>query len=169
RPIGRQKKIKNFLQKGQIITAIASSDSHFPPYEPSPYPNNLRIGEPSVFIGAKSLNETSLFAGIKVGRVFMAENPRYSVKFTANQNKTIGDKVLVRKNQKVNLKVSLEGFSNDAKVLWISDGKLIKESAPNSNLSYTFSTDKNNYVRLEIRNKDGKMLAMTNPIYFRVK
>lgn len=159
----------NFLQKGKMITAVGSSDSHQPPYEPSTFPTNLRIGEPSVFIGAKSLNEKSLFDGIKSGRVFMAENPRYSVKFTANQNKTIGDKITVGKNQKVNLKLSLEGFPSDAKVLWISHGKIIKETTSNFTENHTFSTDKNNYVRIEIRDKDGKMLAMTNPIYFRVK
>lgn len=158
-----------YLQKGRTITAIGSSDSHHPPYEPSPFPNNLRMGEPSVFIGAKSLNEKNLFAAIKAGRVFVAENPRHSIKFMANQNKTIGDKITVGKNQKVNLKMSLEGFPPDAKVLWISDGVIIKETSPNFTENYSFSTDKNNYVRLEIRNKDGKMLAFTNPIYFWVK
>ncbi|NJM52105.1 MAG: hypothetical protein HC846_01155 [Blastocatellia bacterium] len=122
-----------------------------------------------VGIGAKSLNEKSLFAGIKAGRVFIAENPRYVIRFTANQNKTIGDKVSVGKNQKVNLKVSLEGFASNTKVLWISDGKVIKESNLNSTENHTFSTDKNTYVRLEIRDKDGKMLAMINPIYFQLK
>lgn len=159
----------NYLQKGKMITAVGSSDSHQPPYEASPYPTNLQIGNPSVFIAAKSLNEKSLFAGIKAGRVFIAENPRYSIKFTANQNKTIGDKVILKKDQKIDLKLSLEGFPSNAKVFWISDGKTIKESKPNSNENYAFSPDKNNYFRIEIRNKDGKMLAMTNPIYFRVK
>lgn len=158
-----------YLQKGQTLTAVASSDSHQPPYEASPYPTNLQIGNPAVFIAAKSLNEKNLFAAIKSGRVFMAENPRYSIKFTASQNKTIGDKVLVSKNQKVTLKLSLEGFASDAKVLWISEGKIIKESTPNSIENYSFSFNENSYVRIEIRSKDGKMLAMTNPIYFRIK
>jgi hypothetical protein len=161
-----------FLQKGQMIRVVGSSDSHQPPDEPSVYPTNLRIGEPTVFIGARSLTEKSLFEGIRAGRVFIAENPRYSIKFTTNHNKTIGDKVLVRKNQNVNLKISLDGFPPEAKLLLIADGKVIKESnisGTNYLENFVFSTVKNDYVRLEIRHQNGKMLALTNPIYFRVK
>lgn len=161
-----------FLQQGRIITAVGSSDSHQPPYEQSPYPTNLRLGEPSVFIGSKKLSQTDLFEGIKNGRVWVAENPRYSVEFTADKTKTIGDKIKIQKNQKVNLNVTLKRFPSDAKVFLISDGKIIKESEI-SNTDYSdnliLTVSKDTYARLEIRNKAGKMLAFTNPIYFRLK
>ena len=70
------------LQQGRAITAIGSSDSHQPPYEPSTYPTNLRIGNPTVFVGAPALNQKSLLAAIKKGRVFVTEKPiEFDAKF----------------------------------------------------------------------------------------
>lgn len=161
-----------YLQKGKIITAVASSDSHQPPSEPSPYPTNLQLGNPTVYIGAESLTEPNLLAAIKAGRVFMAEDPRKMIKFTANQNFTMGDVVTVKKNQKVNLNFVKKAFQYGVKIVWISDGKIIKEYKSIKDVdpkSHKLSIRKNTYVRIEIRDKDGKMLAMTNPIYFRVK
>lgn len=160
----------SFLQKQRILTAIGSSDSHQPPYEPSTYPTNLKIGEPTIFVGAKSLTEKSLLEAIKTGRVFVAENPRHSIKFTANENKTIGDRLEFSKNQRIKLNFSLSGFAPGSKVLLIADGKTVRESAisgENFTDGYDFNAVSSGYARLEVWDKAGKMLAFTNPIYFR--
>lgn len=154
-----------YLQKGKMITAVGSSDWHHPG-------NDQQIGYPSVFVGAESLTEQNLLTAIKAGRVFIAENPRKTIKFTANPNFTIGDIVTVKKNQKVSLNFDKKAFPWGAKIVWISDGKIIKEYKSVKDVdpkTHKFSTRKNTYVRIEIRDKDGKMLGMTNPIYFRVK
>jgi hypothetical protein len=160
-----------YLQRGKSITAVASSDSHQPPSEPSAYPVNLRIGEPAVFIGAKSLSEKSLFGAIKAGRVWAAANPRYEVYLTAG-NKTIGDRITATKNQKVEVKIRLNGFVAGATARLISDGKIIRENAwtgANLTETFAFASEKNGYLRLEVRDPNGNMLAFTNPIYFNVK
>jgi hypothetical protein len=162
----------SFLRQGRTITAVGSSDSHQPPYEPSTYPTNLRIGEPCVFVGAKSLTQKDLFEAIRNGRVFVAENPRYSIKFTANRTNSVGDQIRILKNRKINLNFSLEGFALGSKVLLIVGGKVIKESLISSGIfsdKFRFEPVETTYARLEIRNQSGKMLAFTNPIYFRAR
>jgi hypothetical protein len=158
-----------FLQKGRYITAIGSTDSHYPPYEPSTYPINLTIGNPTVFIGAKTLNQNDLFEGIKNGRVFVTEKPQYTIKFIANKKHTIGDKIEFSKKRKINLQVSLSGFPSRSKMILISDEGVFKEleiSGGEFVKNFTFISTNHNYVRLEVRDKDGKMLGFTNPIYF---
>lgn len=161
-----------FLQQGRVITAVGSTDSHYPPSEPSTYPINLTLGNPSVVIGSKSLTKEGLFEGIRNGRVVVTENPRLQIKFTADKKYTIGDKIKVSKDKKVKLNISLTGFPNSAKLLVISDGKTIKETEitkKDFSLNEIFIPAKDTYVRLEIRDKDNKMLGLTNPIYFRLK
>ncbi len=155
----------SFLQQGKRITAIGSSDSHQPPYEPSQYPTNLNLGDPSVFIGAKKLTEPELFDAIRLGRVFVAENPRHSLSFSAG-TKSIGDTAAVAP---IDLRVTFDGFPADARGILISDGKVVRNEilGDKKEFSFGFKPEKPTYVRLEIRSTDGRMLAMTNPIYFR--
>lgn len=154
-----------FLQKGRKITAIGSSDTHQPPYEPAPYPINRRVGDPAVFIGAKSLRMNELFAGIRAGRVFIAENPRYSLKFSAGKA-TIGSSLPIKPAE---LAMQLTNFPADSQFELISDGKVIASDAVGSGAArkIRFVPEKQTYVRLEVRSKEGSMLAMTNPIYFK--
>lgn len=154
-----------FLQQGRKITAIGSSDTHQPPSEPAPYPINRRVGDPSVFIGAKSLTMSELFAGIRAGRVFVAENPRYSLSFSAGKT-TIGETLPIKPAE---LAWQLTNFPADSQFKLISDGQAIASDAVGSGAlrKFRFAPTKQTYVRLEVRSKDGAMLAMTNPIYFK--
>lgn len=154
-----------FLQQGRKITAIGSSDTHQPPSEPAPYPINRRVGDPSVFIGAKSLKMSELFAGIRAGRAWIAENPRYSLKFTAGEA-TIGATLSIKP---VDLALQLSNFPAESRFDLISDGKVIATDPVGSGTlrKIRFAPAKRSYVRVEVRSKDGAMLAMTNPIYFK--
>ncbi len=155
----------DFLKQGRRITAVGSSDSHQPPYESSPYPTNLRLGEPAVFIGSKALTELSLFQAIRAGRVFIASNPRQTIKVLAG-TATIGSVLPLRP---VEAKIELAGFPSDARLIAVSDGKpLAAENVAGTSI-YTVRLNpvKPTYLRFEIRAADGKMLGMTNPIYFK--
>lgn len=160
------------LQKGKRITAIGSSDSHQRPEEPSEYPTNLAIGEPTVFIGAREKTQKSIFEAIKRGRVFVAENSRRSLEFTANEKSTMGEILQLGSAGKVDLRISASGFSKDTKVKLISNRKVIEEFAIGSGTfskKSSVSVADSNYFRLEFRDPENKMLAFTNPIYVQVK
>lgn len=169
----------DMLQKGKMITAIGSSDSHQRPEEPSDYPTNLTIGEPTVFVGAEEKTKDILLEAIKNGKVFVAENSRRTIKFTAtklgnNTVVTIGDTLDFYKdydsNFKYSIKFSLNGFPNGSKVKLISSAGIVKEFRTNSKIfsgEHEVNSDKSNYFRLEVRSSEDKMLAFTNPIYVR--
>ena len=159
----------DLLQKGSFITAVGSSDSHYPPYEPSPYPNNLAIGNPTVFVGAKSLNQKDLLNGVKNGRVFVSQKPQYQIKLTADKKYSIGDRVEFARRKKVKIGISLLDFPSGSRATLISNGKVLSTwqvSEKAFEEKFVFDTDKSNYVRLEVRNTKGEMLGFTNPIFF---
>jgi hypothetical protein len=160
------------LQQGRKITAIGSSDSHQPPYEPSTYPTNLRIGNPTVFIGATALDQKSLLEAIKKGRVFVTEKPEYSIKFTADKTFYSGDKIEISKNQRVKLEIKLEGFPAQSRLFVIIDGiptNAYEIGRKKFSEKIGYYPNRTGYARIEVRDREGKMLGFTNPIYFQLK
>ncbi|MBK8150142.1 MAG: PHP domain-containing protein [Acidobacteria bacterium] len=155
----------SLLQNGRMITAVGSSDSHQPPYEASPYPTNLRLGDPSVFVAARKLTQAAIFEAIRSGRVFIAENPRHRIMFTAG-DRSVGETAPVERTE---IEIEIDGFPADARALVVSGGIVIRDQSVSERqkLSFEFKPEMATYARLEIRARDGKMLAMTNPIYFR--
>lgn len=146
------KKWDALLQRGKRINIIGSSDSHTP---------KNPIGLPTTHIGAKHLTQKDLFNAIYAGKVFITENAQMSVGLSAGKT-GIGEILRAESNKKVNFKLNTKGFPTDAKVLIISDGAIIAEN-PGENFALSFA--KNTYLRLEIRDANGKILALTNPIY----
>jgi hypothetical protein len=160
------------LQQGKTLTALGSSDSHLPPYEPSTYPTNLDMGEPTLFVGAKKLALRDILDAIKLGRVFVAENSREFVDFTAGNTTAMGDKIAIVRNQRLKFRAVLKGFPARSICRIISGGNVLKEwviSSDNSAFTYTTAPKLDGYVRIEIRAQSGRMLAFTNPIYYRIK
>jgi len=160
------------LRKGTRITAIGSSDSHQRPEEPSDYPTNLAIGEPSVFIGAKEKTKDGILDGVKNGKVFVADNSRRRMMLTADGKATIGDTIEVKSGKTIKFDYTLEGFPNGSKLWLYANGQVTKEVLINDGKYtgvYNFFAHKDGYVRLEVRDASGKkMLGFSNPIYFRV-
>ncbi|NNF00996.1 MAG: PHP domain-containing protein [Pyrinomonadaceae bacterium] len=157
-----------FLKEGRSITAIGSSDSHQPPYEPSTYPTNLAIGNPTVFVGAKQLDQEDLFKGIRSGSVFVTKKPQYTIELSANRIYNIGDKIETSNLTKIKLSALLKGFPAGSKMVLISDGAVVQEElTPKGKLArdYEFRPVGRKYIRLEVRDAEGKMLGFTNPIY----
>jgi hypothetical protein len=160
------------LQQGKILTAVGSSDSHLPPYEPSTYPTNLDMGEPTVFVGAEKLAVPDILNGIKRGRVVVTESSREFVEFTAGNATTTGDRIAIVRNQRVKLRALLKGFPANSICRIISGGNTLKEwvtSGDKNVFTYITAPKAGGYVRIEIRAQGGRMLAFTNPIYFRIK
>ena len=126
----------------------------------------------TVFIGAKEPKQKNIFDAIKKGKVFVAENSRHSLEFTANRRTTMGDTLDVDAGEEINLQFSLGGFSTNSKAFLISNGQTIKEFDINNAKflgEYLIAFAVNSYIRLEVRSNRGKMLAFTNPIYVHVK
>jgi len=160
----------SLLQKGSRITAIGSSDSHVPPTDKRPG-SNPPIGLPTTFIGARALNQSELFSGLRRSRrVFAAESPGQFVSL-AIKNSVIGDEITVKQAEKLNASVLANNFPKGAAVKLISGAGILREEIiDNENFSRRFPIEiqNNSYIRLEVRDVSNKMLAFTNPIFIRV-
>ena len=160
------------LQQGKILPVIGSSDSHQPPL-PVRKGGNPSLGEPTNHVGMKKLSQSELLSAIKYGRIWMSDLPKnYRLEFTALDGKkrlNLGETGAIS-NQEVKLILESRNFPADSSVRVISNGKIIHEGKAVAN-SYKFEmpveVDSNTYFRVEIRDSTNKMLALTNPIYFR--
>ncbi|MCB1025624.1 MAG: CehA/McbA family metallohydrolase, partial [Acidobacteria bacterium] len=154
------------------VTGIASSDSHQQPNEPSKYPLNLPIGEPTVFVAAREKTVEAILGGIKDHKVFSADNPRRWMMLTANETATIGDTIEVPYGEVVKFKFTLGNFENGSKFWLYANGQVAKEYLiyeQNYEGEYNIYAKQDGYVRLEVRNAKNEMLGFSNPIFFRVK
>jgi len=166
------------LRAGKRVTAIGSSDTHLPPYEPSDYPTNLAVGSPTVQVAAKTLGKKSILNGIKEGRVTVTGNSSQRLNFgmTTPTGKAFGpgeSGKIANENATFGFRVSYDGFAVGSKVKLISysgSTTQVKEFV-DSNSSGTFSVSQTfagpGFVRLEVRNDDGSMAAFTNPIWIK--
>ena len=169
------KKWDEFLQDGQKLTAIGSSDSHTPPLGEKPLSNALAIGTPTNHVGMKNLTQKDLFEAIRGGRVWISNSANdFNLEFSAFngvKRLNIGETARVSE-KKIRLDVKAENFPANSVVSIISNGQILFDE-PIEQTEFSFSREfeiqKDSYFRLEIRASDKKMLALTNPIYAQVK
>jgi len=159
------------LQSGRHITAIASSDSHRP---------DTPIGQPTTHVAANALSQTTLLAAIRQGRVFLtSEAARPIVSFEAEARTgerrsrgAIGDEIRLRAPGTVRFFITTEAAPPDATVSLISNGQVIHSLPAKSDGQrqvMEIECQRDSYYRLEVRDKTKRVLALTNPIYTKLR
>lgn len=155
------------LQSGRRITAIASSDSH---RATNP------IGQPATNVGAAKLSQRALLDAVRRGSVYLtSEVGRPTVNFqaeTADNPRalvTIGENVYLEAPGIVRFFVGADRIPPNSKILLISNGQFLREFRDNPDGPIEIQCQQDSYFRLEIRDKTNTMLALTNPIYVKIK
>lgn len=166
------KKWNEYLQQGQKITVIGSSDTHSPPLAGDA--NGRAVGVPTNNVGMKKLSQTELLAAIKNGRVWISDSPtNYSLEFSAFNGSRINiGETGASLDGRIHLDCKAKNFPAGAIVSLISNGQILqKNEIENAEYIFdkSFSVEKDSYFRLEVRDEKGAMLALTNPIYVSVK
>ena len=173
------------LQRGLRPTAVASSDSH---RAQNP------IGRPTTHVAAEELSQAALLNSIRRGRVYLTrEAPGLTVEFeaaagdlgsrgAAGARTGVGEELqlaapgtLVFYVRVGVAPVALEAPSvpapapRGAPVSLVSNGRVIR-TWPADALTEVFEIEceRDGYYRLEVRDRDGRMFALTNPIYVKV-
>jgi hypothetical protein len=134
---------------------------------------NPGLGSPCNYIAAKNLTQNEILAAIKRGKVWLAESPKTQfLEFTAladGNRLSLGDS---GETGKAELNLKVENFPANSVVLLIANGQLVRREKINRDkfeLSAAAEIEKDSYFRVEIRNPENKMLALTNPIFLRKK
>ncbi len=158
------------LQSGRHITAIASSDSH---RQVNP------IGQPTTHVAANDLSQAALLNAIRQGHVYLTgEAAQPVVRFEAeavtgkHRPRSIsGDELRLSAPTKIRFFIATEAAPPDTTISLISNGNAMRRltSAPDARPQvFEIECRRDSYFRLEVRDKTGIVIALTNPIYVKV-
>jgi broad specificity phosphatase PhoE len=153
------------LQKGRRITAVASSDSHRPA-------NTLGQAATRIAIDG-SLTPGAVLKSIREGHAYLtglANGPPITFEARTPEGRatySVGDTIRLRKSHRVVFKIAAGEANDSATITLISQGQVIRTLSTDDGKAQFVKVDptRNAYFRMELRDQNGKMLAMTNPIY----
>lgn len=155
------------LQRGNRITAIGSSDTHAVPKSAEP-DSPMTIGSPTTFLRARSLSEQELFSAIREHRAYVGEKPTTVLDLRIG-TQGIGEEISTKSGKELAIIISAEGFPRNSRTAIISNAGTITSFA---SIPGRFSqnvevpvTNNMTYLRIEVRDDKGKMLAFTNPVF----
>ena len=151
-----------FLQHGKKKIAIGASDTH----KNNPYDNNL--GQPQTVVYAGALSRNGILSGLKKGNVYIAVSNNINLSFTASCNgkkSKTGEVLNTPAGQTISVSLAAS-FIPDAELTLHSDqGIIARENSSEKPVQWTLKPGTARYIRVEIRAKNGTMLALTNPIW----
>jgi hypothetical protein len=161
------------LRRGLRPTAVASSDSH---RAQNP------VGRPTTHVAAAGLSQAALLDGIRRGRVYLTREARgLSIDFeaaageigspaAAGPRKGAGEEIRLTRPGALVFFVRVVGATAAVNVSLVSGGRVLRTLPAQSQLTEVFEVEceRSGYYRLEVRDRAGALLALTNPIYVKV-
>ncbi len=161
------------LNEGFHLTAIGGSDNHDATGAPA---QRSVVGQPTTVIHADNLSQAALFDGIKKGRVFidMGVGADRVLDLTATFEKksaVMGETLAVPARADVLVEAEVDGVPG-TQLEVIVDGAAQSSSIPVTgphariNFHVTPGASGAQWVRVNIRDKDGNIQMLSNPIYF---
>lgn len=159
------------LDRGLHITAIGGSDNHNALIKPG---QNNAIGTPTTAVYAENLSESAILAGIRAGHVFIdTEGTKTrSLTLTAKQGThtaMMGDTIPAQQGTEVVFTLTVTDAVGLHAVL-ITDGTASPMPGVfgEGTQTHTFSLQSHGVphtVRVEVRDNEGKLKLLGNPIY----
>ena len=163
---------QGLLDKGYRLTAIAGSDNHNPDL-PADEPG--AIGYPTTAVFAKANTQDAILDAIRSGKVLIDLDgvTDRAVSFSAefgNQSVSIGEVMALPKGGKVRFYVQTTNLTG-ARIEVVGPGAaapvLAPITKPQEARLFTLKMDhQRRWVRLNIRSANGRLLMISNPIYF---
>ncbi|WP_426092972.1 CehA/McbA family metallohydrolase [Flavobacterium sp. DSR3-2] len=160
------------LNSGQYVTAIGGSDNHT---AESKKEIVGAIGYPTTVIFMKELSVKGMIDGIRSGRVFIdieGKSDRFIDIFSTNGNEEakMGEKLNITSKNEIQLTVSVEGALG-ASIEFIVDGALqsemtqsIKKNKEIVKIDWQYVPG-SKWIHVKIRDENGKLILVSNPIY----
>jgi hypothetical protein len=160
----------DLLNAGYRIAGIGGSDFH----RPSPPPGKIkpaeRVGTPSTYVRARELSSAAILDALRERRAFVSIGPR--VIFHAHVSGLrydIGD-VIGESADTLEFSASIFSAPDHACAQIVKDGEVVLEQGLDGNpamLQYLANVDpaEASWFRLDVRDRDGAFLAITNPIF----
>jgi predicted metal-dependent phosphoesterase TrpH len=161
------------IGEGHRLTAIGGSDNH---NALLPVGASSAIGHPTTVVEATELSVPAILKGIRQGRVFvdLTSSPDKVLDLNATAGSNVaqmGGDLSASSGEAVQLKAHVAVCSGD-EVHFLLDGHespdiaAIPVSGSDETLSANWSSDgKRHWIRAEVRDQQGKLLVLGNPVY----
>lgn len=161
------------LQLGHRLTAIGGSDTHDVTSKASTQPPQGHIGVPATVVYAQELSADAIIAGIRTGNVFVdtAGTRDRMLEFTArqeNKRASMGEEFPLAGRRKVTFDVRVAKVAGGT-IEIIRDGTITRR-VPVTDVAYSMTFEetfdrKHHWVRVDVRDDQGKLALIGNPIY----
>ena len=145
-----------WLNQGYRMVAITGTDSHGPMKDPNPGFNHVY---------AEDLSEKAMLNAIKQGHLYVSSGPRLEL---IASNETLEQVMMgdVITGDQIRLSLSWSGCQEDNVISIISNGEVIqKQVTTESGLLEWQLPSQTRWCSVEIRNTQGDIAAITNPIF----
>jgi hypothetical protein len=157
---------EDLLDAGHRLTAIAGSDSHDPD-RPSDRPGAL--GRPATVIAAETLDQDLLLEGVRAGRVFVdLTHPGLSrldlIARAGDVGARMGGALAAPAGTEIAFQVIVEDAAG-ARVEVVETGRRVTRLAAGETRFTRVSDGAPGWIRVNLRDADGALLALGNPIY----
>src|SRR5215471_4031578 len=147
------------IQGGRWRPALGNSDAHL----------EDQIGMPQTVVLAEKLSTNAVLDGIRAGRSWIAESVTVELSFTAaagDQSAGIGERLEIR-GEPIVIVAEVRGVPSGAVSFRTDRGAVHRAPLPSSEsatVEWHTSGEESQFVRIEVRNSEGRMAALTNPI-----
>lgn len=164
------------LQRGRRLTAVGGSDTHNVTAKGTVTSSPARIGVPTTVVFARELSTPAILEGIRAGKVFIdtqgTSHRMLNLTATiADRSVSMGDAIEAPRGTRIQWKIAVSGVRGGA-VDVIQDGASLHQKLSNEittddyELSFEQRSDgKAHWVRADIRDAEGKLALIGNPIY----
>jgi predicted metal-dependent phosphoesterase TrpH len=145
---------------GEWLPAMGNSDTHLAG----------QIGHPHTVVLAEELRSEAVLAGIRSGRSWIAASHTVEVSFTVSAGRRvagIGEQISVASNAPV-ARVEVRGVPSGVLSIHTEHGRAYQEGLPaagTSTVVWNIPAADAACVRVEVRDENGEMAALTNPIF----
>ncbi len=165
---------ESLLNQGHRITAIGGSDNH--DAKDTTGAKQSPIGKPATIVFAEQLSMKGIIAGVKSGRTFIdvAGLPGARLDMIAhatNRSASMGGELVLAAGEPATVAAPTTRLLPGAKVEWISHGLVVgipsDPAASQAKLVRLEEGKSHGWIRVNVRDAEGKLLLIGNPIYFR--
>lgn len=156
------------LNKGYKITGIGGSDDHSAGF------GNVKIGTPTTVVWSKGLSEFDVLNAVKSGRVYIRTNRDDSVLFdffaTSESLKwDMGSQIPIEVAGSIHFTVRMDDMIHTVEVIidGVSNVDLCQVEEISSGYECVFTIPEPNFkwIRINIRDQNGNIRIISNPIY----
>lgn len=153
------------LAAGRRIPAVGGSDSHRPPDV---------VGRPQVVVQAEHLSRVSVLDGIRSGRAYLAAARHLALEFACTTDAdgagraTIGDRIVAPTDGALTASARIDGVDQAIVSLHGRDEVVATERLSRAGAPRSWDVDAGvtgGLLRIEVRDPDGRMLLLSNPIW----